>query len=395
MSGELSRLWKMSSSVWCRIDMWASLRRLRALLTKEFTQIARDKTTFVMMIGIPVLQIILFGFAVNTDVKHLPAAVFDQSLSAESRELLDSLTACEYFDFQYVENSNKAVDDRILSGDAKVGIIIPPNFTENIKHGRSAQVQVDASDNMTSSSAIAAAQLVGSAKSQQILMERQGIGRKPSESPIDMRIRPWFNPDFISAYYMVPGIVAVILTMTMVMITAMAIVKEKEVGTMEQLIVTPLRPVELMLGKIIPYVVVGYAQTIIALSAGILIFDLPFRGSALLLFALTTLYIIASLALGILISTVSETQVQASQMSMFVFLPSMMLSGYLFPRESMPKLFYYIGDLFPITYYLPVVRGIVLKGIGMNYIYPLFFALLVYGVVAFTVSVIKFKNKLG
>jgi len=377
--------------------MIASLRRLRALLTKEFIQIARDRTTFIMMIGVPVLQIILFGFAVNTDVKHLPAAVFDQSLSAESRELLNSLTACEYFDFNFIEHSNKAVDDRILSGNAKVGIIIPPDFTENIKHGRSAQVQVlvDASDSMTSASAIAAAQLVGSVKSQQILMERQSVGVHNQDQPIDMRIRPWFNPDFISAFYMVPGIVAVILTMTMVMITAMAIVKEKEVGTLEQLLVTPLRPFELMLGKIIPYVAVGYAQMIIAISVGVLIFDVPFRGSVLLLFVLTTLYIIASLALGILISTVSETQIQASQMSMFVFLPSMMLSGYLFPRESMPKLFYYIGDLFPITYYLPVVRGIVLKGVGINYLYPMFFALLVYGIVAFTVSVIKFKNKLG
>lgn len=373
------------------------MRRLRALLTKEFIQIARDRTTFIMMIGVPVLQIILFGFAVNTDVKHLPAAIFDQSLSAESRELLNSLTACEYFDFNFVEHSNKAIDDRILSGDAKVGIIIPPDFTENIKHGRSAQVQVlvDASDSMTSSSAIAAAQLVGTVKSQQILLERQAVGTHGQDQPIDMRIRPWFNPDFISAYYMVPGIVAVILTMTMVMITAMAIVKEKEVGTLEQLLVTPLRPYELMLGKIIPYVVVGYAQMIIALSVGVLIFDLPFRGSILLLFLLTTLYIIASLALGILISTISKTQIQASQMSLFVFLPSMMLSGYLFPRESMPKLFYYIGDLFPITYYLPVVRGIVLKGVGINYLYPMFFALLVYGIVAFTISVIKFKNKLG
>jgi len=377
--------------------MIASLRRLRALLTKEFIQIARDRTTFIMMIGVPVLQIILFGFAVNTDVKHLPAAVFDQSLSAESRELLNSLTACEYFDFNFIEHSNKAVDDRILSGNAKVGIIIPPDFTENIKHGRSAQGQVlvDASDSMTSASAIAAAQLVGSVKSQQILMERQSVGVHNQDQPIDMRIRPWFNPDFISAFYMVPGIVAVILTMTMVMITAMAIVKEKEVGTLEQLLVTPLRPFELMLGKIIPYVAVGYAQMIIAISVGVLIFAVPFRGSVLLLFVLTTLYIIASLALGILISTVSETQIQASQMSMFVFLPSMMLSGYLFPRESMPKLFYYIGDLFPITYYLPVVRGIVLKGVGINYLYPMFFALLVYGIVAFTVSVIKFKNKLG
>ncbi|MFA6074842.1 MAG: ABC transporter permease [Negativicutes bacterium] len=377
--------------------MKASFRRLRALLVKEFIQIARDRTTFIMLIGVPVMQVILFGFAVNTDVKHLPAAVFDQSLSADSRELLDSLTACEYFNIKFVEKSNQAVDDRILSGDAKVGIIIPPDFTENIKHARPAQVQVlvDASDSMTSSSAIAAAQLVGSVKSQQILMERQGVGRKQTESPIDMRIRPWFNPDFISAFYMVPGIVAVILTMTMVMVTAMAIVKEKEVGTLEQLLVTPLRPFELMLGKIIPYVVVGYAQTIIAISAGVLIFDLPFRGSILLLFALTTLYIIASLALGILISTISQTQIQASQMSLFVFLPSMMLSGYLFPRESMPTLFYYLGDLFPITYYLTVIRGIVLKGVGMSYLYPMFFALLVYGIVAFTISVIKFKNKLG
>ena len=373
------------------------MHRLKALLIKEFIQMARDRTTFAMMIGIPIIQLIIFGFAVNTDVKHLPTAVFDQSLSSESRDFLNALTSCEYFDIAYIENGYQAVDNRILAGKARVGIIIPPTYADDIKHHRTAQVQVlvDASDSTSSNSAIAAATMVGQLKSQEILTKSLPAGSNQRAPAIDVRIRPWFNPDGISAYYMVPGIVAVVLTMTMVMVTSMAVVREKENGTLEQLLVTPLRPYELMLGKIIPYIFVGYIQAAIAISVGILLFDVPFHGSLLVLFVLTTLFIVASLALGILISTVASTQNQAMQMSMFVFLPSMMLSGYLFPRESMPKIFYWLGNLLPMTYYLQMIRGVVLKGVGIEFMYTISFALLAYAIALFVLSVMKFKTKLG
>jgi len=258
------------------------------------------------------------------------------------------------------------------------------------------QVIVDASDSMTASSAISAAQVIGQLKSQNIIMTRyQQLTGKKYEAPYDIRIRPWYNPDFVSAFYMVPGILGLVLTMTMVMVTSMAIVREREVGTLEQLLVTPMKSQELMLGKIIPYVFVGYLQAAIALAVGVLVFDLPINGSLGLLFLLTTPFIVASLALGILISTMAKTQMQAMQLSFFVLLPSILLSGFMFPREAMPEFFYYLGYLLPATYYLEIMRGIVLKGIGITYLWPQTIALGVFIVGVFTVSLLKFQRKIA
>ncbi|HYH04067.1 MAG TPA: ABC transporter permease, partial [Bacillota bacterium] len=333
-----------------------------------------------------------------TDVKHLPTVVFDQAMQQESRDLLSSFTASDYFDIKYVAGSYEEVTRRIQSGTAKVGIIIPPDLTVNLKHGRSAAVQVivDATDSMASASAISAAQMIGQLKSQEILVQKmKSVMGKGLEQPYDIRIRPWYNPDFITAYYMVPGICGIVLTMTMVMITAMAIVRERERGTLEQLIVTPLKSAELMLGKIIPYIVVGYVQMTLALMVGVLVFDLPIRGSIGLLYLLTSLFIVASLALGILISNVAETQMQAMQMSFMVFMPSILLSGFVFPREAMPDLIRWTGDLIPLTYFLQILRGIVLKGIGLTYLWNQVLALLTFIVVLLTVSILKFRKKLA
>ncbi|SDF73456.1 ABC transporter permease [Sporolituus thermophilus] len=374
------------------------MRRLRALLIKEFIQMKRDRLTFAMMVGLPIIQLLVFGFAINTDVKHLGTVVFDQSLQQEGRDLLTAFTASGYFDIKYVARSYQEVNDLIEQGKAKVGIIIPPDFSDNIKHGRSASVQVivDASDSMAASSAISTAQLIGQLKSEEILIKRlQSAGAQKPARPYDVRIRPWYNPDFVSAFYMVPGILGVVLTMTMVMITAMAIVRERERGTLEQLIVTPLRPHELMLGKIIPYVFVGYAQVTLALAVGIVVFDLPVRGSIGLLYGLTSLFIVASLALGILISTMATNQMQAMQMSFFIFLPSILLSGFMFPREAMPEFFRLLSNLIPLTYYLEIMRGIILKGIGLHFLWTQVAALTAFIFAALTASIIKFQKKLA
>lgn len=374
------------------------MRRLKALLIKEFIQMRRDRLTFAMMVGLPIIQLLLFGFAINTDVKHLTTIVFDQSLQQEGRDLLSAFSASEYFDIQYVAKSYQDVTDSIERGETKVGIVIPPDFTDNIKHGRSAalQVVVDASDSLAASSAISTAQLIGQIKSQEILIKRlQSSTGKSLEQPIDIRIRPWYNPDFVSAFYMVPGILGIVLTMTMVMITSMAIVREREKGTLEQLIVTPMKTYELMLGKIIPYIFVGYVQATLALIVGILVFDLPMRGSLGLLYGLTSLFIIASLTLGVLISTVAKTQMQAMQMSFFVFLPSTLLSGFMFPREAMPAFFYYLGDILPLTFYLQIMRGIILKGIGINFLWSQTLALVTFITVALSISIMKFKKKIA
>jgi ABC-2 type transport system permease protein len=374
------------------------MRRLKALLIKEFLQMRRDRLTLIMMLGLPVIQLVLFGFAINTDVKHLPTIVFDQSLQQDSRDLLSSLEASGYFDIKYLAKSHQEVNSAVDAGKTKVGIIIPPDFSENLKHGRKATVQVivDATDSMAASSAISAAQLIGQLKSQDILLQRmQGYSGHSMEQPYDIRIRPWYNPDFVSAYYMVPGIMGVMLTMTMVMITSMAIVRERERGTLEQLIVTPMKNWELMLGKIIPYSIVGYVQVTVALLVGILVFDLPIRGSLALLYTLTSLFIIASLALGLLISTVTKNQMQAMQLSFFVFLPSILLSGFMFPREAMPLFFNLLGNLLPLTFYLQILRGIILKGVGISVLWPQVMALAIFIVITLTISIKKFQKKVA
>jgi len=375
-----------------------TVERLRAVLVKEFIQMGRDRVTFAMMVMLPVVQLLVFGFAINTDVKHLPTVIFDQSLQQEGRDFVSALTASEYYDIKYTASNLGEVNEYIDSGKAKVGIVIPPDFSQNLKHGRTGSVQVivDASDSMSASSAINTAQIVGLNKSQEILLRRSQGGGVSSrvDVPYDVRIRPWYNPDFITAYYMVPGIMGVVLTMTMVMITSMAIVRERERGTLEQLIVTPLKVYELMLGKIIPYIFVGYVQATLAIIVGILVFDLPMRGSLGLLYGLTTVFIIASLSLGVLISNLAKTQMQAMQMSFFIFMPSILLSGFMFPRDAMPQLFYVMGYLLPLTFYLEIVRGIILKGIGINYLISQLFALTVFTIAVLTASIMKFQKKL-
>ena len=374
------------------------MRRLQALLVKEFIQMKRDRLTFAMMVALPIIQLLVFGFAINTDVKHLSTIVFDQSLQQEGRDLLEAFRASEYFDIKYTARSFQEINDAVEQGKCKVGIIIPPDFTDNIKHGRTASVQVivDASDSMAASSAISTAQLIGQLKSQELLIGKvQNSGGQKLEPPYDIRIRPWYNPDFVSAFYMVPGILGIVLTMTMVMITSMAIVRERERGTLEQLIVTPMKSYELMLGKIIPYVFVGYVQATLALAVGITVFDLPVRGSLGLLYALTSLFIIASLALGILISTLSKTQMQAMQMSFFIFLPSVLISGFMFPREAMPEFFRLLGYLLPLTYYLEIMRGIVLKGIGLSFLWTQVLCLIVFITAVLLFSIAKFQKKLA
>jgi ABC-2 type transport system permease protein len=324
--------------------------------------------------------------------------VYDQSLSQESREFLDSLTATEYYDINYIAKSYQEVNDRIQKGDAKVGVIIPVDYAPRLKHNRGVQIQVivDASDSTSASSAISTAQMVGQQKSQEIIVKKlaeSGLSGV-STSPIDVRIRPWYNPDFVTAFFMVPGISGTILTLTMILLTSLAIVREREKGTLEQLIVTPLTSTELMVGKILPYVLVGYVQMTILIVTGILIFDIPVQGSIPLLYLLTGLFITASLGLGLLISNIAKNQMQGMLMSFFILLPSIMLSGFVFPRESMPDIFFYLGYVMPLTFYLEIIRGILLKGLTVSYLWTQIGALVLFTAIVLTISVVKFKKRL-
>lgn len=370
--------------------------RLKALIVKEFIQVFRDKITLALLITMPVAQLLIFGFAINTDIKHLATAVFDQSRSQESREMTESFTASNYFDIVLYARNMKEVNKAVESGKAKVGIIYPSDYAQKINSGRQAQIQVivDATDNMSASSALAAAQTLGMLKSKEI-MTKQFIkmGFRIPKDSIDVRLRPWYNPDFITSWYIVPGIMGLLLTMTLITMMAMAIVRESEQGTLEQLLVTPMHAWELLLSKIIPYVVVGYIQIMMSLVVGIAVFDMPFLGSVTLFFVLTFIFVVANLAFGIMISTVSQNQMQALQISIFIILPSVLLSGFVFPLEAMPKGFRYLGECFPITYYIRLTRQIILKGGGLEYVWKDALALCGFIALMFSSSITMFKKR--
>ncbi len=369
------------------------MHRIIAVLQKEFLQMRRDKMTLGLVFMLPLVQLLLFGFAIQTEVKHISTVVFDQSLTGESRALLDSFSASGYFDIKYVADNYGDVNKMIDSGKAKVGIVFPPDFAASVNRGAPAPVQVlvDASDNMVANQAIAIANSIGLIKSQEVLAKKVRLAGQP----YDIRVRPWYNPDGITAYYMVPAILGIVVTMTMVLITSMGIVRERERGTLEQLMVTPIKPLELMIGKIVPYIMLGYLQITVALIIGVTVFGVPIRGNLLELYLLTLFFITASLGLGILISNVAKTQMQAMQMGFFVMLPSILLSGFMFPRDAMPRLIYYISNLIPLTYYLDIIRGIVLKGIGFPYLVGQVISLLVFSVVLLIASTLKFKKKIA
>ena len=370
--------------------------RLKSLIIKEFIQLMRDRITLAIVMFMPLAQLLIFGFAINTDIKHLRTVIFDQSRTQESREMINSLSSSNYFDVVEFAASMKEVNKRVEEGAAKVGIVFPPDYASRIKGGRQTSVQViiDATDNLSASSALAAAQTIGLLKSQEILAEKFArLGVKVPGQAIDMRIRLWYNPDFITSWYIVPGIMGLLLTITLIPMMAMAIVRENEQGTLEQLLVTPMRIEELLLSKIIPYIVVGYVQVFISIVVGIFVFDMPFLGSMPLFYALTFFYVVANLALGIMISCFAQNQTQAIQMSVFIILPCVLLSGFVFPLEAIPTGFRYLGECFPITYYISLTRQIILKGGGMEYVWKDTLALAVYIAIMFTAAVQMFRRR--
>ena len=364
-----------------------------AVLTKEFIQMRRDRMTLALIFMMPLVQLLLFGYAIQTEVKHIQTVVFDQSLSYESRDLQQAFSASGYFDVIGSASSYDEVTKMIDSGRARVGIIFPPDFAQTLKRGESTPVQVivDASDSMVSNQAIAIANSIGLLKSQEMLFQKVQL----AGAPYDIRVRPWYNPDGITAYYMVPAILGIIVTMTMVILTSVAIVRERERGTLEQLIVTPIKSLELMIGKIVPYIVLGYLQITVALLVAVLVFQVPIKGSLIQLYGLTLFFITASLGLGLMISNIARTQMQAFQMSFFVMLPSILLSGFMFPRAAMPKIIYYISDVIPLTYYLDIIRGIILKGIGVEYLVGQVTSLLVFSAIFITIATLRFSKTIA
>lgn len=373
--------------------------RLLGMIRKEFIQMWRDRFTLAMMLFMPMMILGIIGWAVNTDVKHMPTAVFDQSRTPESRELLHAFTNSQYFNLDYHVDSYEQITRLIDSSRAKVGIIFPPDYARLLKQQRVTQVQVivDASDPLVATSAINAANAIGQVGSMRIVSEtlQRSAGRATSTAPLDVRVRAWYNPDLVSAIFIIPGLLGFILMQTTITITAMVVVRERERGTLEALIVSPLRRWELMIGKIVPNVLVAYAQMTFALVFGVWIFDIPIRGSLFLLYFLSLFFIMGTLGLGILLSTIARTQAQAMQMSYFIFIPSVYLSGVLFPVEAMPPLAKTVAYIIPLTYYVEIIRGIILKGIGISYLWTHLLVLTTIGAILITTSILRFHKKLG
>jgi len=370
--------------------------RLYGIIAKEFIQLWRDGLALTLALFVPVAMLFIFGWAINTDVKHVTTAVFDQSGSVEARTLLEALENSQYFDIRHWARSQRELTRLIDSGDAKVGIVIPPDFARQLAR-RSAMVQVvvDASDPQVATSAMNAATALAAARSLAILTETtEGVVLRRDAPPLDFRVRAWYNPDLVSAIFIVPGLIGALLMQTTITAMAVSVVRERERGTLEALIVSPIRRWELLLGKIIPNLVVAYGQMTMALLVAHYVFDVPIRGSLTLLYVLAAAFMLGTLGIGIFLSAVSRTVPQAMQLTFLTFLPSIYLSGLLFPIEGMPVVAQYLSAVIPLTYFLRIVRGIVLKGVGFSYLWPSLVPLLIFGATIFTLAVLKFRKTL-
>ena len=366
-----------------------SWSRFLAILIKEFRQVRRDRLTFGMMVGVPILQLLLFGFAINSDPKHLPAAIVVADASEFSRSFVAGLENSGYFRITHRLQSEAEADALLANGQVQFVLVVPPDFSRRLVRGErpAMLLAADASDPAATGNAIAA---LGGIGQRAIGRELSGplAALKPAEAPFEIRVQRRYNPEGLSSYNVIPGLIGVILTMTMVMMTSLAMTRERERGTLENLLATPARPLEVMLGKIVPYILIGYVQVALILLAARLLFDVPMVGSLALLSLVLVVFIAANLAVGFTFSTIARNQLQAMQLTFFFFLPSMLLTGFMFPFRGMPVWAQAIGELFPLTHFLRIVRGILLKGNGIAevspHLWPIALFMLVAGLVALT-----------
>jgi ABC-2 type transport system permease protein len=376
-----------------------SLSRLHAMLVKEFTQMRRDKMTFGMMLGIPIMQLVLFGFVINADPKHLPTAVLSSDTGPFGRTLLEAIRNSSYFDFVKEVKDEREAEELLARGDVQFVVNIPADFTRELLRGHrpAVLVEADATDPAATGNAMGSLRVLSTTALEHDLrgsLEWIAGDSGATDGPIDLRIHALYNPEAITQYNIVPGLMGVILTMTMVMITGLAITRERERGTMENLLSMPTRPFEVLLGKIIPYILIGYIQVGVILVAGYFLFGVPMAGSLSLLLVAAFVFIIANLAMGITFSTVAQNQLQAVQMSFFAFLPSMLLSGFMFPFRGMPVWAQYLGEILPITHFLRVVRGVMLKGNGARETMHELWPIALFAIVALAIAVKRYRQTL-
>ncbi|HWQ13322.1 MAG TPA: ABC transporter permease [Roseiflexaceae bacterium] len=372
--------------------------RILPVIRKEFIHIIRDPRTLAVMFVAPLMQLILLGYAATTDVRNVPLAVFDQDRSPQSRQLVEAFVQSDQFAVARYVASERELAALVDTGAARAGVIVPPTYAADLVAGRGAQVVfvLDGSDPTVASSSLAAARLIGQAtatKVQQRALERRGAAASIAP-PIEVRTRVWYNPDMASAVFMIPALIGMVLQMQATLLTSSAIVRERERGTIEQLIVTPIRPFELIVGKILPYALVALLITVEVLFAGTFWFGVPIKGSPLLLLAISCLFLLSTLAIGLLISTVANTQQEAFLLTFLTLLPSVFVSGFIYPIEAMPAFLQAVSGVIPLTYFLVVVRGIVIKGVDITALMPQVLSLAVFGSVLIVLASARFRKRL-
>jgi len=372
-----------------------NLHRFFAILLKEFIQMRRDRVTFAMMVGIPMVQLILFGYAINSNPKHLPTAVFAADNSPFSRTLIWGLRNSSYFDITREAHSAAEIQRWLAEGSVQFAVTVPVDFSRQLLRGEKPDLllEADATDPSAVGFATAAVSQLATT-----VVNRDLIGPltklRASAPPFNLITHQHYNPESISQYNIVPGLIGVMLTMTMIIITGLAITRERERGTMENLLSTPVHPGEVIIGKIVPYIMVGYVQVALVLLAAKFLFNVPFMGSVPLLVGLTFLFIVANLAVGITFSTIAKNQLQAVQMAFFFFLPSLLLSGYMFPFRGMPGWAQNLGECLPLTHYLRIVRGILLKGNGLGETAPDLWPIALFVAVMLTIGIKRYRQTL-
>ncbi len=372
-----------------------NVRRLLAVIIKEFIQLGRDRLTFAMMVGIPIMQLVLFGFAINGDPKHLPTVVVAHDQGPFTRSLVAALETSGYFKLLATDLGDQEAGERLARGEAQFALTIPAGFEAKVVRGECPAIllEADATDPSATGNAIAAIQQLGvTALRHDLHGPLQALNATPA--PFEVRIHRRYNPEGITQYNIVPGLMGVILTMTMIMMTALGITREVERGTMENLLATPVRPLEVMLGKITPYILIGYVQVTVILLAAKFIFGVPFVGSLPVLLGCIFLFILANLTVGITISSVARNQTQAMQMTFFFFLPSMLLTGFMFPFRGMPDWAQVIGEVLPLTHFLRLIRGVMLKGNSVAELWPNVWPLLLFMGVVLAVGLKRFRRTL-
>ncbi len=370
--------------------------RISSIIRKEFLQLFRDPRTLALAVVIPIVQLFLLGYAATSDVRNIAMAVWDQSKSPESRHLLDAFRAADYFTLDYFVGSQEEYQKLIESGDVRVALVIPADYSRHVFEGNAQVLMVlDGSDASIGSTALSTARLVGQSYATNVLAQQASLsGRAAPSAPVEVRTQVWYNPDLNSAYFMIPGVIGMILSFITTILTATAIVRERERGTIEQLIVTPIRSWELVLGKILPYVILAFVETFEIILIGHYWFGVPVRGSLLIITVTSGVFLMSSLGIGLLASTVANTQQEAMMTVMMYNLPSIFLSGFFFPIEAMPKVLQWIAYAIPLRYYLVVIRSLLLKGVSIDAIRREMIPLIIFGVVIMTIAALRFRKRL-